>query len=63
MYPLQRLPFLILSSIQSIRNNNPSIAILVLSEDEEPGSVFEVLKAGVQGYLLRDEPPVKILNL
>lgn len=51
-----------LDNMASIRSITPEIPIIVLSEDCHPEDIFEILRAGIQGYLLFDEPPLKLLE-
>jgi len=54
-----------LSGIEGIRllkENLPAAAIFVLTVFEEEEKIFESIKAGAQGYLLKKDPPEKIIE-
>ena len=46
-----------LEVIGEIRQENPSMRILILTSFAEDAQVFPVIKAGAQGYLLKDSTP------
>jgi DNA-binding NarL/FixJ family response regulator len=43
-----------------LRRMNFPISILILSGRDDPHFIQEMLRAGVDGYLVKDEPPEKI---
>jgi NarL family two-component system response regulator LiaR len=47
---------------EEIKKRNPEARILVLTSFAEDERVFEAIKAGAQGYLLKDSTPQNILN-
>jgi len=46
-----------LEAIGEIRQENPAVRILILTSFAENDQVFPVIKAGAQGYLLKDSTP------
>jgi DNA-binding NarL/FixJ family response regulator len=48
--------------IVPLRNKLPNTAIVVLTVYEDNHRVFEALCAGATGYLLKNTPPVKLLE-
>lgn len=48
--------------IKVLRERKPAVEIMVLTVHDEPDYLFDALKAGATGYLLKDEPPAKILE-
>jgi NarL family two-component system response regulator LiaR len=51
-----------LEAIEGIRKNDPDAKILVLTSFDEDEKVFRAVKAGAQGYLLKDSSPVELLQ-
>ena len=51
-----------IEAIKEIRNKQPESRILVLTSFTEDEKVYQAVKCGAQGYLLKDSPPLKILN-
>jgi DNA-binding NarL/FixJ family response regulator len=51
-----------IKNIGKIKTLSPRSKIIVFTHTENPGVVFEVLKAGADGYLTKDIPPVKLLE-
>jgi two-component system, NarL family, response regulator LiaR len=51
-----------LAAIREIRQEAPSARILVLTSFAEDDKVFPAIKAGAQGYLLKDSSPLELLN-
>jgi DNA-binding NarL/FixJ family response regulator len=49
-------------NINKIKNLSPRSKIIVFTHTENPEVVFEVLKAGADGYLTKDIQPVKLLE-
>lgn len=45
-----------------IRKEHPDIKVLVLTTFNEDAYIFETLKAGASGYLLKDAPPETLLE-
>ncbi len=45
-----------------IKSKHPTVAVLVLTIHEDPEYLFEVLKVGASGYLLKDVEPSKLLD-
>ncbi len=46
---------------QKVKQVNPSIGIVILTIYHDDGSVFEAIKAGATGYVLKDSPPEETL--
>ena len=51
-----------LTAIQEIKQEDPNARILVLTSFAEDDKVFPAIKAGAQGYLLKDSSPLELLN-
>jgi DNA-binding NarL/FixJ family response regulator len=51
-----------IEGVRLIRENLPSAAIFVLTVFEEEEKIFESIKAGAQGYLLKKDPPERIIE-
>jgi NarL family two-component system response regulator LiaR len=51
-----------LTAIREIKQEDPSARILVLTSFAEDDKVFPAIKAGAQGYLLKDSSPLELLN-
>jgi len=51
-----------IEGVRLIRKNLPSAAIFVLTVFEEEEKIFESVKAGAQGYLLKKDPPERIIE-
>jgi len=51
-----------LSLIKIARNINPGVKIIMLSIHDEPHLVKEVLKEGVDGYILKKDPQQELKN-
>lgn len=47
---------------RALKNKLPDMQIVVLTAYENDAQVFESLKAGANGYLLKKTPPVKLLE-
>lgn len=45
-----------------IKQKWPDIKVLMLTVFEEPGKIFAAIKAGANGYLLKKDSPVRILE-
>lgn len=45
-----------------IKQKWPEIKVLILTVFEEPGKIFAAIKAGANGYLLKKDSPVRILE-
>ena len=45
-----------------IRRDYPDIHVLVLSTYDDDDWVFDALRAGAEGYLLKDTPPVQLIT-
>jgi DNA-binding NarL/FixJ family response regulator len=48
--------------IRELKAQNPKLLILMLTVFEDDDSIFESLKAGASGYLLKKTPPVELLH-
>jgi NarL family two-component system response regulator LiaR len=51
-----------IEAIGEIREKNPKVRILVLTSFAEDEKVFPAIKAGAQGYLLKDSSPHELLR-
>lgn len=51
-----------LTAIREIKQEDPAARILVLTSFAEDDKVFPAIKAGAQGYLLKDSSPLELLN-
>ncbi len=51
-----------LEAIADIRQENPEARILVVTSFAEDETVFSAIKAGAQGYLLKDSTPEELLQ-
>ncbi|MHA2429374.1 MAG: response regulator, partial [Candidatus Hermodarchaeia archaeon] len=51
-----------LEAIEELRKNDPDAKILVLTSFDEDEKIFRAVKAGAQGYLLKDSSPQELLN-
>ena len=47
---------------KKLREHVPSVAVLMLTVFEDEDKIFESLKAGALGYLLKKDPPEKIVE-
>ena len=45
-----------------IRRDYPDIHVLVLSTYDDDDWVFDALRAGAEGYLLKDTPPAQLIT-
>ena len=48
--------------VRTIRKNNPQVKTIVLTVHSEKGTVLSMLKAGADGYALKDENPNNVLD-
>ncbi|MBK1736140.1 two-component system response regulator NarL [Halorhodospira abdelmalekii] len=46
-----------LTVLQQLRANNPQLPVVMLTGSEEERDLFDCLRAGAQGYLLKDSDP------
>jgi NarL family two-component system response regulator LiaR len=51
-----------LEAIAEIKRENPDVRILVLTSFAEDDQVFPAIKAGAQGYLLKDSAPNELIQ-
>ncbi len=51
-----------LEAIGEIKEKQPEARILVLTSFTEDEKVYQAIKSGAQGYLIKDSPPLRILN-
>jgi NarL family two-component system response regulator LiaR len=51
-----------LETIREIKRDNPDAHILVLTSFDADDQVFPTIKAGAQGYLLKDSPPEQLIQ-
>ena len=51
-----------IEAIREIREKKPQVRILVLTSFAEDEKVFPAIKAGAQGYLLKDSSPRELLR-
>ncbi len=51
-----------ISGIKLIKEVNPDAGILMLTVFEDEEKIFQSIKAGALGYLLKKDPPEKIIN-
>lgn len=51
-----------LAAIREIKGENPQSRILVLTSFDDDDSVFSAIKAGAQGYLLKDSLPEQLIQ-
>ena len=51
-----------LEAIGEIKEKHPEARILVLTSFTEDEKVYQAIKSGAQGYLLKDSTPIKILD-
>jgi NarL family two-component system response regulator LiaR len=51
-----------IAAIGQIKTENPGARILVLTSFAEDEKVFPAIKAGAQGYLLKDSSPRQLLE-
>jgi DNA-binding NarL/FixJ family response regulator len=47
---------------RQIRKEFPGIRVLVLSTYDDDEWVFDALRAGAEGYLLKDTPPTQLIH-
>ncbi len=50
------------AATQAIKEKHPAIKILVLTTFDDDDRVFDALKAGASGYLLKDTPSAELVN-
>lgn len=50
------------AAIKAIKADNPQARILVLTSYDDDDSVFSAIKAGAQGYLLKDSHPEQLVQ-
>lgn len=48
--------------IRALKQARPEIALMVLTNFGDPGSIFSAIQAGASGYLLKRTPPAQILE-
>jgi NarL family two-component system response regulator LiaR len=51
-----------LQAISEIKKVDPAVSILVLTSFSEENKVFQAIRAGALGYLLKDSPPQELLQ-
>jgi DNA-binding NarL/FixJ family response regulator len=51
-----------IAGIKMIKDINPDAGILMLTVFEDDEKIFQSIKAGALGYLLKKDPPEKIIN-
>jgi DNA-binding NarL/FixJ family response regulator len=51
-----------IEGVKILRNENPEAVILMLTVYEDEENVFEALKAGASGYLLKRTPPNQLID-
>ncbi len=51
-----------IEAIREIKQRNPAVRILVLTSFAEDDKVFPAIKAGAQGYLLKDSSPQELVE-
>jgi NarL family two-component system response regulator LiaR len=51
-----------LEVIQAVKHDQPAVKILVLTSFSDESLVFPAIKAGADGYLLKNTPPRSLLN-
>lgn len=51
-----------LEGLKLIRQNNPDVKVLMLTVFDDNKNVFEALKNGANGYVLKKTPPAKLLE-
>ncbi len=51
-----------IAATRQIRQEQPECAVVVLTVHEDDEHVFEALKAGASGYVLKDAPPAQTLE-
>ncbi len=50
-----------LAATRAIKEEQPSVSVLILTTFENPDYLFEALKAGAAGYILKDAPKRELL--
>jgi DNA-binding NarL/FixJ family response regulator len=51
-----------IEGVKMLKENVPSAAIFMLTVFEDEDKIFDSIKAGAQGYLLKKDPPEKIIE-
>ena len=51
-----------IEGVKMLKENLPSAAIFMLTVFEDEEKIFDSIKAGAQGYLLKKDPPEKIIE-
>ncbi len=51
-----------IATTRLVKENYPDVKIIMLSVFDEDDKVFRAILAGASGYILKEEPPVKILE-
>ena len=51
-----------IEGVELLKNRLPQIAIIILTVFEQEDKIFQSLKAGALGYLLKKDPPAKIVE-
>lgn len=50
------------ASVKALKNHHPEVQILVLTASKSSEQVLELLKAGVDGYVLKEDSPRELLQ-
>ena len=51
-----------IEAIEAIKRENPGVRVLVLTSFAQDDKVMPAIRAGAQGYLLKDSPPKELLQ-
>lgn len=51
-----------LEATREIKANQPEVSVLVITTYENPDYLFEAMKAGAAGYVLKDAPKPQLIN-
>ena len=52
----------IVETVENLKEHSPDLQVLVLSASKETGKVLSLLKAGVRGYVLKEDKPRQLLE-
>lgn len=51
-----------LEATRAIKEEHPTVSVLVLTSHEDPSYLFEAIKTGASGYVLKDAPKARLID-
>jgi DNA-binding NarL/FixJ family response regulator len=51
-----------IEAARSIARSHPDVAMVMLTTESDPGMVAEATRAGIRGYVLKSEPPGRLVE-